>query len=715
MSQRLVTSFINTAIPGAYPQVTVQSNPVALGSSGNVVIIGEADGGPSYQTVVLKNNVFSPDQFAKVQRMYVSGQIVQAMSALAASSADADIAGAPTSITILKTNRGAQASALVDTDYGTLKDLNFGKPGNQYKYSITQTGAEVAPSVEGGTIPALGAALNGQSFSVRIGGGAVSVVTLSAVSADHDTVPHLIIELNSKLPSGMTAEAGAAPSSIELTLAPDMNANRSGSGKSFELIDSTAGDLAALGLSAGQTVSSQEPSVEVNIVRADTNVNETTDITAAIAMTVGYVGTTATLSINQTAKTLTTTVVGGSGASVTADLTQFKTVADLVSYLAAQPGYSASVIPAAQQLPTSVLDSVSALPIASTGGAQAGRIKMAAFQFQKALATSNSLSFSPLATAGLPNPTATATFLSGGTRGATTGADIIAAVEQLAGIQVNIVVPLFSQDATADIAAGKTDSGSTYTISAINAATKNHCIQYSTPLLKRNRIAILSVNGAYDANKAAAQTLGHYRISLCMQQVTQENPSTGNIETYQPWYAACVAAGMQTAGFYKSITNKAANVISFIDPVGFDSGSPGDLEDALDSGLLILNNVGRTPTWVSDQTTYSRDANFVYNSVQAVYTSDIIALDLAASFQAAFVGKSLADVDKAVGLAFLTQKMTGYKNLKLIASSDDAPAGFKNPKVTISAPSMDVSVDIKLATAIYFIPISINVSQVVQS
>jgi hypothetical protein len=72
----------------------------------------------------------------------------------------------------------------------------------------------------------------------------------------------------------------------------------------------------------------------------------------------------------------------------------------------------------------------------------------------------------------------------------------------------------------------------------------------------------------------------------------------------------------------------------------------------------------------------------------------------------------LADVDASTGLSFLASKMDLYKKQKLIAASDDAPLGFKNAKVEISGPIMSVAVEIKLATAIYFIPISIEISQV---
>ncbi len=709
MSQRVVTSFLNTNIPGAYPNITVLSQPVALGQSGIIVIFGEADGGNSYQNVALKNNSFTPDQLSLVQSTYISGQIVDAFTALAAPSNDADITGSANLIYIVKTNAGTQAQATVDTNYGTLKDQNWGVPGNSYNYQVTNTAAEVAPTITGTTISSYGS-LSGSSFTIRLNGGAADVVTLSGSITN---VATLVTSLNAALPSGITASPGTAPNTITLTMTADAAANRKGWGKAFELVDSTPGDLAALGLAAGLYTSSEEPAIEVQINNANTGLSETIDVSEDIALSLGYLGTTATVTV--TATMLTTTVTGGSGANLSLALSQFTTVAGLAAYINNQPGYSASAAPAAQQFAPTALDQVAAVGIAtSTAGDQPGRIKDAAYNFNTALATSTALSFTPEANAGLPSAMALPAFLAGGTRGATLAADIVNALEQMAGINVNIIVPLFSQDATADIAAGNTSSSSTYTIDAINAATKNHCIQYSTPKLKKNRICILSFQNTYLNDAAQAQSLANYRCSLTMQQAMQVN-SAGVITTFLPWYTACVAAGMQTGGFYKSICNKYANVISFIDPVGFDSGSPGDVENALSAGLLFLTQDTAGSRWVSDQTTYGFDSNFVYNSIQAVYCSDILALDLAASFQSAFVGQSLADVNAATALSFLAQKMDGYKKLKLIAASSDAPLGYKNQKVSIQGPEMDVAVEIKLATAIYFVPISINISEVQSS
>jgi hypothetical protein len=916
MSLRLITPFVNTNIPGAYPNVVVQSQPVGLASSGIVVIMGEADGGPGYNQVALSKQVFTPDQLALVQQEYIGGQIVDSFTALAAPSDDPNITGSANLIYIAKTNNGTSASSALPGSYGTLSDSNYGVDGNLYNYQILSVDAGVPPMLSGNTVPSFGSALDGASFSLRLNGGAVDVITLSSgssspvspaeaaagqsaasaaytslgartpssaispvldgqtltpgnyntgaaslaasgpgtltfngagvyviktsstlvtgaggiatialtggataaniywvvgsaatinsgfsgtfqgnviaetsitvslggtvngslialngavtlsaatnvsaqsapllnyagsfallgasgvtntgasvatgnvgssptnsiagfppgtiVGAAHSNIAELVTELNLLLPSGIVASAGSSMN-VVLTMTAEGDPYAQGSSQSFELIDSTLGDLAALGLSAGLVLPSQLPEVELNIVRPDINVNQSIDVSAAVALEVGYQGTSGTISVSAT--TISTTVVGGIGANLSIPISQYTTIAELAAFIAAQPGYSAVCPANAQQLPPSVLDRVSDVGIASSGaGLLPGQIWDAAYLFAQAAATS-ALVFTVGADGkvGLPAPMSASLYLAGGTRGATLAVDIVNILNQIGGINCNMIVPLFSEDASLDIAAGLTDPASTYTIEAINALVKSHCIQYSTPALKKNRICLLSWLGTYASAAAEAQSLGNYRCSLTMQQVSQVN-SQGVIQLFQPWYASSLAAGMQAGGFYKSICNKAANLISFTDPSGFDSGSPGDVEEALSAGLLFLSqDTGRAGYWVSDQTTYGFDTNFVYNSIQAVYDSDLIALDLAQSFFTQFVGQSLADVSASAALSFLTQKMDGYLKLKLIGSSSDAPLGFKNASITIDAPEMDVKVEIKLATAIYFIPININISQI---
>lgn len=713
MAQLLQTSFITAVAPGAFPSISVQNTTGGAAASGIVAIIGEADAGSSYIEDQTKDNFFGPDQFDAIVRKYSSGHIVDAFRALSAPSNDVNIGGSVTRIYVVKTNDGTKASAIVDTDYAEFTAKNYGIIGNQTRYRVSSLAGETAPSVTSIAIPAFGAALNQADFGIRMNGGASATVTLSNTSGDHADRATLLVELASLLPAGITASAGVAADTIVLTMDADVGAYRRGFGKSLELIETTPADLAKFGLVAGLYSSSVEPAVSTQIVNVTNSINENWQATSDVALRIGYQGTTATVTITSTA--LTTSVTGGSGANLSLTLADYQTIGDLATFINLQTGYTATVASFANQLPPTALDKVSAVGICSTGASlTAGRIKAAYFLYQRSVSQSLAIDFVADDADGLPNPMASFEFLAGGTKGVTTGADYVAALDTLEGVAVNFVVPLFSQDASLDIIDNQTESGSTYTIDAINAATKSHCLELSTPRLKRNRLAVLSNKGTFSESQGKAQTLASARVAMTFQDVFQIN-SQGQVIQFQPWLGACVAAGMQAAGFYRGITNKFANLISYTDPSGFSSGSPTDIDTMLLSGMLGLQQDTSGVKWTADQTTYTFDTNFVYNSLQAMYGADLVALDLADSFQKAFVGQSLADVSAASGLAFLSSKMETYRRIRLITGSDDAPAGFRNAKVRIEGPTMFVSVEVLLSTSLYFIPIEISISQVSQS
>lgn len=715
MAQRLSNSFVNTVIPGAYPNVKVISGAAGVGATGNIVIIGEADGGADFSQEVLADNYFTPDQADVVAQKYIKGNIVDAMRAIAAPSNDTDIQGSANRVYVIKTNPSTKASSLLGS-YGSLAAKIAGKDGNKYSYKILQSQAEVGPSITSTDLTAALATptvFNGLSFKVRVSGSAETTITLSSTTTNHDTIAELAGEINTLLLATDLECVVATGNTLTIKYSVDSLANQKGYGKSFELIDSTPGDLAVIGLDEAIYTSSAEPMIELSIIRPDIAVNETIEASADVALTLGYDGTTATVTITDTQ--LTTTVVGGSGSSLSLNFSDYSTVGALADYINSQNGYKASALTGSANLAPSALDNVIAAGIASSLNEQCGRIKKGAYNFEKAMLQSASLDAVINAAAlGLPDATSSYIYLSGGLKGSTTSAAIVNALTALEGIEVNFIVPLFSRDASADITDGLTELSSTYTIDAIHAAVKSHALKMSTTKLKKNRIAMLSYKGSFTNAKAKAAALASYRAILCMQDAKQVD-SQGAVKTYQPWFLSCIAAGMQSAGFYKGLVKKFANVISFVDPTGFDSGKPGDVESALEAGLFFMEKATAGNRWVSDQSTYGLDTNFVYNSLQATYLADVLAIDLSKSLETAYVGKSLADVDAGTVLSFLSNKMDIYKKSKVISASDDAPAGYKNVKISINGPVMDVAVEVKLSTSIYFIPLSISISQISQT
>lgn len=422
--------------------------------------------------------------------------------------------------------------------------------------------------------------------------------------------------------------------------------------------------------------------------------------------------TSATASVQVTSSSMIITDTNG---TLTFSFDTILTLADLVASINAQSGWSASIGSSKFNfLSPKTLDQAT-YGASSISGYEAARIKYDAFDWASEMASSTLISSVMAATAGLPEVLVPFNFLSGGLRGGTTGADVIAAVEATKDLTLNFLVPLFSADATTDIASGETSSSSTYTIDAINAACKSNVISSSAVKSRANRQAFLSRVGTFAEQQEAAGDLASFRCSLSFQDVRNLSAS-GLIVSYQPWMAAVIASGMQAAAGYRGIVKKFANIAGLFHADGsYNARSYSQKETALKAGLLPLESVNTGGfRFVSDQTTYTLDSNFVFNSIQAVYLADLMTLSLIDAFDKVVVGQSVAEVSAAAALSFLQGQMYNFYRLKWIATSNDAPLGYKNASVRLVGGVMTVTVEAKLAGLIYFVPITLSISEVTQ-
>ena len=720
MSQLFISDKVVTRIPSVLPDVTVQTTPSSGGTIGIVAIVGEADGGAPFGGENIEENFFTIDQIDRIKAKYISGPIVDAARALSAPANDVNIAGSVSRIYIVKTNTSVQAALNILTaspsSYGDFKALNHGLRGNQIAVTSINIQAEIAPTITGSDLSfSDGSAYSGKIFGIRKNGEVVTIITLSGTDGDHDDLTKLVAEIDGQLPAGMTASADGA--GLKLTIDADVDANSKGWGKSFEIIDTVTNDLAQFGLVEGLVSSSAEIKNQTTVTRTSTGTNEEFIAGGDIGLNVGYSGTTAVLSVSS-AGVLATTIVGGSGANLSINLSEHTTMSELADFINSQTGYTASAGSTASQLAPSSLDQVSTVGIAVTDPTlKSGKIKFDAFDYSRKANESSVVSFAEVAKVGIPAQFAAALakqFLAGGAKGATSAAGASSAIDELEKIKINFVVPLFSRDATADISDGFTDSASTYTIDAIHAATRSHILRMSTIKLRRFRNGFVALDDTFTASKNASRALASHRMSVSFQKSKGLN-SQSQITTFGAWHTAAIAAGMTAAGLQRSITHKVANISGIVDPSGFSSGSQGDLDSALEAGLLIMEQESGSFRFVSDQTSYSFDSNFFFNSGQAVYTADILSDDLANAIDKAFVGGSTADITAQSVVTFIQAKMNEYLRRRLISTSDDAVAGFKGLRVTVNGTVIEVSVEIKLSTTIFFIPLNIEISQVTQS
>lgn len=403
------------------------------------------------------------------------------------------------------------------------------------------------------------------------------------------------------------------------------------------------------------------------------------------------------------------------GTILTISYSQVKTLQDMVGLINAQTGYSATLSSGKfLYLSPSKLDK-GTFHLVSLIGAQPARIKNDANSWLSLVKQSSLITPSLTATAGLPEVIANFNFLSGGTRGGTTGAAATNAINACMDVNTNFVVSLFSIDATDDIASGETDSSSTYSIDAINAAMRSHAIAASEYETRQNRVCFVSKEASYADQKDAASNTNSFRCVFSFLNV--KNPDvSGTVTDFQPWMHSILTAAAQAAAGYKGIVKKGMNVTGLFHKAGdYSIRSKSQQKDALKSGLVVSESV---PTggfrWTADQTSYTADNNFVFNSIQAVYVADLMTYDMIDTFDRGVVGQSVADMSASAGLVLLEARLFDYKRLKWIAPSIDAPKGYKNAKINLVGGVMRISVEVKLAGLIYFVPITLSISQVSQ-
>lgn len=658
----------------------------------------------------------------------VSGAAIVSLS-LGAAATPATLVSTAAALTGINATGGALRTTL--TVSGTIALVASGN-----NVTITRSVAWTTTPVIGDTLMIPASSIVAGASDQNVGAYVITAATTTTLTATKlsDAAKSGAVIGTVTAPANDSGSVGATTdlavySPVTLTL--DASDPVDGIGKTLEINELTTGtDLLtrtcfALGTTNAVTwvstsavpailTSAAEYKAKLLVNRNSTNTREELTAGGDVVLKVAYVGTTAALTVGTT--TLTSSVTGGTGGNLSLTLADFSTISDLATYINAQPGYIAAVGNAVLgQLPTSAIDK-SVYNIGSTWGSYTGRIKADGYKMAQAVNQSVApVEFDVDPVLGLPKVQAIQ-YLSGGAKGGTLAADITAALLALESVGCNFIVPLFSRDASADIAAGLTESSSTYDIDAIGASCLDHVTRMSTFLRGKKRQAVVSFKGSFTDAKEFASNIGSFRVATTFQDFKQVN-SLGLIAQYQPWMGAALAAGMQSAAFYKGIVKKQINTSGVVMGDGsFNPKNDSQLIDALQSGLLPA---GPRPTgtfeWKSDQNTYGADDNYVFNSLQAVYCADIISQTTQERMENTIVGESTGDINAQIALGAFEATMADFLRLKLISPSDDAPKGYKNVRIVLNGNALEVRAEIKLSTLIYFVAIDFTISKVQQT
>jgi hypothetical protein len=458
----------------------------------------------------------------------------------------------------------------------------------------------------------------------------------------------------------------------------------------------------------------------IEVGNARDEITETSDeIGGNIVFSIGYANAAATaavMSVNKGTKKLTTAITGVAGADFNISLLQYATLKSLADYINSFSGYSVSVPSAYQNSNPMILDEVSALGILSLDDSLigiAGRVKNDKKSVEDFFALSSIVSADINVEAGLPVVQAK-TFFTGGTVGATSGADVLAALTEFEKVRINTVVPLFSRDASLDINESKTDAASSYTIDSIHAAVKSHCILMSNTKNKSERHCVLSFRGSYTDAKLKTAAISSYRAQLVFQDVRALS-TDGNLKWMQPWALAAEVAGMRSGAimglpltfkfFNVSGIRQTASILDEIpEDVVIDFEPRTQYDEAIDKGLTFLEAPSSGGFRVIvDNTTYTRDDNWVFNRMATLHASDVIAYDFRLRLENAIVGARNTDWSVASIRSFCESILSGYKGQGLLGSATDAANGFKDLSIRLEGNTVYVDVAVILVEGIDFV------------
>lgn len=731
--------------PGSYSKSTVDlGGGLPLGPAGLIAVFGEADAGtPGANEVNIADNRYSAQQVVAIRDKYKSGPIVDSANFLFAPASDAAIPSGANTVWFYKTNASVRASVSMDAtaytgEYDSLiaRAREWGTGGNRVSYKSVLTSESVAS--QAGTAVDETLIVAGTTFSISSNGSAINTYTQPA-SAPADNAD-LAVDLaaggnwSGGAPTDVVITVGGSDGASTITIdrAVDADAFELGYGRNFEISGLSGGDAALLGLTAGQEDASIEPSCALTLYSArDLITEEDTSIGGNAVIQLGRDSTggatAATVSVNATQIVLD---LNGSE-EYAYNISEYSTLKEIADSVSTLSGWSCSVTNAAyNNLAPSVLDRVTDLPCLSAAGLTPARIKkdadeVAEFFSLSSLAEIGTASAQQDPTIGLP-PANAEVFMTGGAKGATTSASILAALVAFEKFHVNSVIPLFSRDAVGgDITDGLTDSGSTYTIDAINQSVKTHISTMKTTLRRSERQGYISKKTSESDSYAYAQGLADQRLQLMIQDVRTVD-GLGNIKWFQPYALACMVAGaragspvgtpmtfknLNVAGIRhtsQAMTTADADIVTEFDP-------DLDADQAIQAGVTFLE----APTTggfriVVDNTTYSKDTNFVYNRGNVMYAADTVAYNLRTSLEAQFVGQKNTITAATVASAVEAQ-MANFLGQGIIVSSDDAPNGFKNLTVTLDGNTINVGVVIKIVEGIDFILSDISIQRVQSS
>jgi len=695
--------------PGAYSRLRVAQGAAAEAQLGILALIGEAEEGDDYSLETGPSAyTFNPEQYGEILEKFGSGELVNAARLSLQPGNDEQIVGGAQQLLVLKTNTSVKASLALATNYGTLKAKKAGTPGNNVSVEISDTApvTGVAEVTSITCVADVSSSLNSQYFLYDTPYVAYYVwINVAAAGVDPEIAGRtgimVAIAEDDIAADVATAVAAAMNASIYIGAAAVgavVTATAAHTGAAADAVDgaATTGFTFSVTTQGVTAVAAKKVVTIENSISGISEVSDTIGGQSVLQIWMTDTGASAaTLTIDATK--IMTTVTGGTAPSLSIPKTQFNTINQLVDFINSKSGYVAVLGDSSQQNePLSVLDRVAAQDIKAIPYQMLRNLQ----DMKNFFGDSGLVDFTATAFLGLPVADVK-TFLFGGVKGATTNAKILGALDALMKSRVNFIVPLFSRDATADIADGLTDDASSYTIDSVHIAVRTHCSQNSTVKGRKERQGFLGYKGTFDNAKTKSFNLSNARIALMFQDVDVQD-ANGEIVTAQPHMLAVINAAMRAAAVVGlPLLYKKANVNGFISQ-GFDPEV--DADEAIDANLCFLEKApGGGFRFVIDNSTYGqiKDA-WIYNRPAVLYAADTACFAIRLNVET-FIGQRNSDVTPETVKNLLISVMDGLRTSGIIVpDAQSGGKGYTNLTVSFAGNIIKTSVTLVLVEGFEF-------------
>lgn len=306
------------------------------------------------------------------------------------------------------------------------------------------------------------------------------------------------------------------------------------------------------------------------------------------------------------------------------------------------------------------------------------------------------------------------TFMSGAARGASSNTTFQTGFDALLATRCNTVVPLISRDATALATIGETDPASTFTADAVNLQAVAHCITASNTKNRSERNCYVSKKDTFAKVQDDSRDLNSERASMLFQDVEVVG-ADGNLKFLDPWAAACIVAGIQAG---TPVGTPATFKLINVNGIKHTSYNPKTQVDlAIDAGLLPLEERDQGGfRVVVHNSTYTSDANFVFNRPSVLEAADTVSYNLRQQLESIFTGEKArtgsAEAIKNTVIAIMSE----FLREEIIVGDDtNSGLGWKDLTVTITGNTAFVDITITPVQGIDFILATLTLDNIRQT